>query len=391
MYFLAMVILFIFLCNKPSYSQSQVHSIFGNGIQFSAKDSSFYMKMGTRFQTLYEGELGLIDGGWNERFLIRRARLKFDGFVYHPTLEYKIELGLSNQDIGGGDLRQNNNANNIILDAVLKWNFYKKFTLWFGQAKLPGNRERVISSRDLQFVDRSFLNSYFTLDRDAGIQLHHWFKIQNVVFRQIGSISMGEGRDVTVNNAGGRDYTVRLEILPFGEFENDGDYVGGDLSREEKPKLAVGITYDQNNGASKEGGQLGRYLDAERDLKTLFIDGMFKYRGSSLMFEYANKVAPAGPVVEIDTNGEVLQAYDTGEGVNFQAGYLFKNNIEIAGRYAYVNPDNETQGSDNEEFTLAVSKYIVGHNLKVQSDVALIQADTGQDHVRFRLQVEMAL
>lgn len=294
MYFLAMVILFIFLCNKPSYSQSQVHSIFGNGIQFSAKDSSFYMKMGTRFQTLYEGELGLIDGGWNERFLIRRARLKFDGFVYHPTLEYKIELGLSNQDIGGGDLRQNNNANNIILDAVLKWNFYKNFTLWFGQAKLPGNRERVISSQDLQFVDRSFLNSYFNIDRDAGIQLHHWFKIQNVVFRQIGSISMGEGRDVTVNNAGGRDYTVRLEILPFGEFENDGDYVGGDLSREEKPKLAVGITYDQNNGASKEGGQLGRYLDAERDLKTLFIDGMFKYRGSSLMFEYANKVAPAG-------------------------------------------------------------------------------------------------
>ena len=40
----------------------------------------------------------------------------------------------------------------------MKWNFYKNFELWFGQAKLPGNRERVVSSGNLQLVDRSILN-----------------------------------------------------------------------------------------------------------------------------------------------------------------------------------------------------------------------------------------
>jgi phosphate-selective porin OprO and OprP len=34
-----------------------------------------------------------------------------------------------------------------VLDAVAKWNFAENFSLWFGQAKLPGNRERVISSQ----------------------------------------------------------------------------------------------------------------------------------------------------------------------------------------------------------------------------------------------------
>ena len=37
-----------------------------------------------------------------------------------------------------------------ILDAYLKWNFYKNFEIWAGQTKLRGNRERVISSQNLQ-------------------------------------------------------------------------------------------------------------------------------------------------------------------------------------------------------------------------------------------------
>ena len=38
------------------------------------------------------------------------------------------------------------------------WHFAKNWELWAGQTKLPGNVERVISSGDLQLVDRSLLN-----------------------------------------------------------------------------------------------------------------------------------------------------------------------------------------------------------------------------------------
>ena len=56
------------------------------------------------------------------------------------------------------------------MDAVLKNHINENWSLWFGQTKLPGNRERVYSSQELQFVDRSLVNARFNLDRDVGVQ-----------------------------------------------------------------------------------------------------------------------------------------------------------------------------------------------------------------------------
>jgi len=370
-----------------------VQAKFGKGITVVAADSSFAMRFSARFQTLYSGSLNTGDGSYDDALLIRRSRLKFTGFAYSPKLKYKIELGMSNRDIGVEPLRQNNYANNIIYDAVLVWDFYKNFELWLGQTKLPGNRERVISSQSLQFVDRSAVNAYFNLDRDIGVQLRHQFALNNIVFREILSVSMGEGRGVTVSNTGGYDYTLRGEILPFGEFTGDGDYFSSDLLREEEPKLSIGVTYDFNKGASREGGQLGNYLPENRDLSTVFVDAIFKYQGHSMLMEYANKTAPDGHVITLlnENDEPVTYTFDTGDGFNIQYGYLFPNNLEISGRYTQVDPEGEVSINNFEEYTFGVSKYIVGHSLKIQSDVSLITEAPLDDELRFRLQVEMAL
>lgn len=387
-------LLFIFLMVAfTSNAQPIVQAKLGKGINIVAPDSSFALKFSTRFQSLYTGTLNTEDGSYDDAMLIRRARLKFDGFVYSKKLTYKIELGLSNRDIGGPRLRQNNFSDNIVYDAVLKWKFHKAFELWFGQTKLPGNRERVISSQALQFVDRSAVNAYFNLDRDVGMQLRHQFKINKVVFREIVSVSMGEGRNVTGGNVGGYDYTLRGEILPLGEFTNKGDYVSADLEREQTPKLSIGVTYDFNDDASKERGQLGDYLPGTRNLRTLFVDGMFKYKGNSVLFEYADKSAPDGAIIlsEDEDGNDLLSAFSTGSGINIQYGYLFENNFEIAARYSHVNPEDEIMGGQLDEYTIGFSKYVVGHTLKVQSDISLIQEDSFDDEVRFRLQVEMGI
>lgn len=386
---LLLIIIFYFTLHTSAYSQPYIEAKFGKGFRVTAADSSFSLKISPRFQTLYEGNLNLNNDDWEEKLIIRRARLKLEGFAFDPSLEYKIELALSNRDIGRGQ-PQNNHAGHILLDAVVKWNFYKNLELWAGQAKLPGNRERVISSQSLQFVDRSILNSYFNLDRDIGLQLHNKFNIQNAVFKQIASVATGEGKNITTNNTGGRGYTFRIEALPLGDFKDKGDYVGGDLSRETSPKLAVGVSYDLNKRASREGGQNGSFLESQRDLHTLFVDGMLKYKGSSLMFEYAMKTATNGPVVATD-NGEVLQSFATGSGVNLQAGYLFSNNLELSARYSQVTPDAETQRNQEEEITLGLSKYISGHNLKIQGDISMVQEQGEDDQLRFRLQLEVGL
>ncbi|RDV15595.1 FmdC precursor [Pontibacter diazotrophicus] len=395
----ALVLLMLLLWSSNAYSQSPIKSSWGKGLNVIAVDSSFSLKFSTRFQTLYQGVTNPSTNEWDDNFTTRRFRLKFDGFAFSPTFVYKIELALSNRDIGHDTRLQSNNADNIVLDAVAKWNFAPNLYLWAGQTKLPGNRERVISSQNLQFVDRSLLNARFTLDRDAGLQLHHVHRVGQVVLREIGAISMGEGRNITVTNIGGYDYTARVEVLPFGEFKGNGDYFNSDLLREQTPKLSVAATYDYNDNASREGGQLGDFLSEQRDLSTVFVDAMFKYRGFSFMGEYANKEAfssstnqeTPGPVVRRDAEGNIEEAFTTGNGLNLQAGYLFKTNWEIAGRYSNYNPTPILGRRAQDQYTVGISKYIVGHSLKVQSDVTLLQQERREDAYMFRMQMEISL
>ena len=266
---------------------------FGKGIQFEGKDSSFYVKMNVRFQNLMthswsltDDEFGSFDN-YNSNYLVRRSRLKFGGWAYNPKIKYKLELGLTNRDIGGGTGSEFNKAANVILDAYVDWNFYKGFSIRFGQGKLPGNRERVISSSNLQFVDRSRLNSRFNIDRDVGLMLTHKHKLSGdfILIEKI-ALSQGEGRNVTAGNSGisrGSEYTFRLEALPFGSFQSKGDYVASAIKREKKPKLALGFTYDINNNAMRNRGNLGSFITDDatpgKTLNTFFADLMFKYEG----------------------------------------------------------------------------------------------------------------
>ena len=349
-------------------------SYFGRGLEFGDKESNYYMKFSSRLQSRFDGTFDEADSSYSKKYRFRRARLKFDGFAFSPKLVYKIEYDLINSQM---------------LDAVIKWNFAGNMNLWIGQTKLPGNRERVISSQKLQFVDRSLLNSKLNIDRDEGIQLRNHFNVGNWVLRQAFSISKGEGRIYKGENFG-NDYTARFEILPFGKFASKGDYFSADLKREPEPKLALGITYDYNNNAIKSRGQLGSVLTETRDLETVFIDMMYKHKGLSVMAEYANKqVNNASPLI-LNTDGELIESFYTGSAINVQLGYLFKNNWEVSARYTMVSPERITPNNELRQYTFGLSRYIVGHNLKIQSDFSLLKEASKADKRIIRLQLELA-
>lgn len=366
---------------------------FGKGISYMAKDSSFKVKFNFRMQNLFVVNYDQASDAFSSQFLVRRSRIKFDGFAFSPKLQYKAELGLSNRDISVN--REDGNtrgAARIILDAVLKWKFSKNWALWAGQTKLPGNRERLISSANLQFVDRSLVNSRFNIDRDMGLQLRGKLKAGKMLILPAFAFSQGEGRNITSNNFGGFDYTARVEFLPFGKFASKGDYISSDLEREQSPKLVLAVAYDYNDGAVRQGGQLGSFVEdetgqyVENSLSTVLADLMFKYKGFSILSEFAHKTAAE----QIDSTSH---KFLTGSGFTAQAGYLFDKNVELAFRYTNVRKDNDYSGvSDENQYTLGVSKYVVGHSLKVQSDLTLrdFPSDNSSDKkMQFRLQVEM--
>ena len=381
-----------------SFVQSQEINApkFGKGLfNLVGQDSTWTMKVGLRAQLL--GSSSWEENNGNETsFLTRRARLKFDGYAYSPKLKYKVELGLSNRDLSGAS-QYTSNAPRYILDAVLQWNFYQNFELWFGQTKLPGNRERVISSGNLQQVDRSLLNSRFTIDRDFGFQLRHHFNLtETFIIKEIFSLAQGEGRNITTGNLGGHQYTGRIELLPFGNFASKGDYKGSDLKREKKPKLAIGLSYDYNNNAVKTRSNQGSYMtidgaeDAyfETNINTIFLDAMFKYNGVSLMAEYSDRTASDAFAKNSDGSltGDEVQV---GKGLNLQMGYLFNNDIELSGRYTHIELDKNITGKNPEsQYTLGLSKYIVGHKLKVQTDISHLEIEGSNNKLMYRLQVD---
>lgn len=400
MKFLKFFLLISFLLlNSTGHAQDITDNTFGNGIiNTVARDSSFSIKFGARFQSLFV--TNWIDSEFegfesqNSNFLIRRSRLKFDGFAYSPKLQYKIELGLSNRDIAGAS-PFTDDAPRYLLDAILKWNFYEGFVLWVGQAKLPGNRERVISSGDLQVVDRSLLNSRFNIDRDLGVQLHHKIiTVNNFVIKEIFSISQGEGRNVVTGNLGGHQYTGRLEILPFGEFQ---DYREAALERYQTPKFSFGVTYDYNTNAVKTRSNMGEYMFTENgfhatDISTFFTDFMFKYNGFSMLGEFAYR--DANDPIAVEEDGTPTGAFvNIGSAFNIQGGYLFDNNIEVVGRFTTVKEEiPESPFYNDKEYTLGLSKYFVNHKLKLQTDISFRDnPDPDWNNLMYRLQIDFHL
>lgn len=405
---LLLLLLFGFL-SAPCFAQSKLATIYNKGIELKAykdstrKEAIFKLKPSFRFQTRFE-TLRVIasEEKWDANFLIRRARLKFTGFVLHPNLMYKVELALSPSDLkSSSDFKEAGGAAKVLLDALVQWRFQKNLTLWIGQGKLPGNRQRLVSSQASQLVDRSDVNSIFNIDRDIGIQLHGAYTAGKVIIKPVVAFAKGEGRNILTKNIGGFSYTAKLELLPFGEFTNKGNYFEADLARESKPKLAIAVAANYNEGASREkqtGSFLtdtaGQYLN--NDLLTVFADALFKYNGFSFLAEYAYKQVLLKPHQALSTTDSTListsgKTYLTGQGINIQAGYLFSRNWELAARYSIVIPNWNKSFATASEYTLGISKYVVGHKLKVQTDVSLMQhINPAQYAMRYRLQMELS-
>jgi len=376
----------------------------GDGLKFVAKDNSASLKLGVRFQPLlainYEDFEVFTNPNLDEiQMSIRRARIKFDGFVYNPKWVYKFELAFGNRNIGGIGSNTSNGAR-IILDAVIKYEFAKKTYFWFGQTKLPGNRERVVSSQKLQFVDRSIANGRYNIDRDMGFQLHGNYAINGKPINLALALSMGEGRNITDFNAGGLEYTARAEFLPFGKFKSKGDYSLADLAREETHKLSIGATIDYNQNAVRQRGNQGTYMVTDtgtlynQSLSTVMVDAIWKYNGWSALGEFFYKNAPS-PIM-YDSTGADVRAFYVGTGYSVQLGYVFKSNWEVAGRVSQVLPNSgvDLKLGNQTQYTACVSRYILGHALKFQTDITYSVYElqpSASDNWQFRFQMEIAL
>ncbi|MFM2249927.1 MAG: hypothetical protein RLZZ358_854 [Bacteroidota bacterium] len=335
------------------------------GISFT-KDSLYSLNLRFRLQNRigFRTESGEDLSFEQTDFRVRRLRVRLDGFVFNPRIQYYIQLGFSksDMDLDGGEVAQ------PIRDAILYYHFTPNFYLGMGQAKLPGNRERVISSGNLQFAERSIANSFFTLDRDFGVFAYYTLPSQGkAVYQLKGAITAGEGRNPSVGDRG-LSYTGRMEVLPFGKFTNGGDYSEGDLELEVRPKLSLGASYNFNESGARARGQLGPDLYQKRNQQVFIADMMLKYRGWALLGEYFSRNA-SNPITYSPLG--FRQAVWVGTGQNLQLSKLISKQGELAIRYAQVTPKQSIRNleAQREETTLGYTHYIGGHRVKLQGNL----------------------
>lgn len=367
---------------------------FGKGVGLTSPDSLFQFNIRFRMQNRVtyidnDGENPGYDGQ------IRRLRLRFDGYVINPKFLYAIQLSFAPGDVG--EIHEGENIN-IIRDAVFFYRPNKNWNISFGQTKLPGNRQRVNSSGGLQLTDRTINNAKFTIDRDFGFQIHNMNEFKDKFsYNFKAAFTTGEGRNSTEKADDGIAATGKIELMPLGAFTKDGTYFEGDVVREKKPKLLISGAFQQNNHARRTQGQLGNDLFEKRTMKSILLDGMFKYNGWAAMMSYMSRTTTENAITYNPDDATESNYVFVGNGFDYQASYITKSNYEFITRYSIQNvgKDIQTLAPNTREISFGVTKYIWEHAFKLQAEINFDKLEyfngTTKNNWYARLQVEIGI
>lgn len=359
----------------------------GSGLVVESEDGDFAIATRLRAQLRYTLDHDETNGNNTQAFEVRRARVQFKGHVFGKNNKYKLQLAVSPHDM---DVEPGLGPTvTPLLDAYFDFTHLRDLAVRVGQYKVPFSRERMISSGDLEFVDRSLTNKEFNLERDLGFTLHSGNLLGLDMLRYYAGISIGEGRDAHLPGDFDMLYVARVEYLPLGMFE---DYEQGDFERLEKPRLSFGLAYafqDSAKGLKGIGGDTP--VDGgTTDYHIATADAVFMYGGLSATLagylRYGSRNVPAGVPANPANPRD-------GVGITGQVGYLIPHMpLQVAARYSAVRGTGATSLPDNNELGAAVGYYFAQHVFKIQADYFhqwLDAFDAGND--TFRLQLQVAL
>jgi phosphate-selective porin OprO and OprP len=358
----------------------------GSGLKITSQDDEFSLALRLRSQMLYTLDQEDPNQEWTQGMQIRRARLTFKGNVFGAHNKYKFELAVSPKDIGLKPME--GLSRSPLLDYYFHFDHLNNLNLRMGQYKLPYSRQRVVSSGNLQLVDRSLANAEFNLDRDVGLDLRSKNLFSQDMFRYHLGIFMGEGHSSYQSSTFDFLYLGRLEVLPFGFFA---DYSESNLSRNSEPKLSLGMAFAYIDEAKRNSGIIG---DIPLDGGTTDIwnaTGDLSYRQGSFSFDGAVFWREGQRNTE-SIEATQIEAPRNGLGYYAQMGVLLPRQLEISGRYGKTMPiSDESSLDESNELGFGVNRYMAKHSFKIQADYfrlwSLDQFSDGGNRIRFQIQM----
>ena len=309
-------------------------------------------------------------------FQVQRTRLGFKGYTGSDKLKYQMLLSAS----------QSGEFDKVsLLDWFVDYAPSKECGIRAGQFKVPYSTSFTISASELQFIERTQVDSNFRLDRDNGVNLYGKFLDSKITYN-LGAYN-GEGRNKS-NPDNGVLYAARLIFEPFGKYA----YHESDNEISDKLLMLASAAYAVS---SDQAGATNTNLNARLAATALGISDVTgsnafvgaKYRGASVHGEYFKRV------IEPKKQGV---ADETAEGYYIQGGYfIVTKKVEVAARYEYFDPSKDTGSDLRQEYGLGVNYFVNNHRNKMQADIFKIMDEAGktkdgQEDSRLRVQYQLA-
>ncbi|WP_437808585.1 porin [Sorangium sp. So ce1078] len=337
----------------------------GKGFTVRTADDSFSSTIRARVQ-IRETITHTAEDDTNE-INVKTVRLTTSGHVLSPDLKYSVQLAF-----GGNDFEKDSAS--PVFDAFVEYTGIRDLNVRVGQFFVPFDRARTTREFTLQLVDRQIAVRELTLDRDVGLMLS-----SPDLFGLGGRISYnlfvggGEGR----NRFGGQEHgplaVARLSFRPFGAFDDDQE---GDLSREAKPRLAVGVAGGYNHQTNRQNSTYGATLSlGTADYLHGAADLVFKYAGFSLSAEAVARHAGRDSL-EGEVDGAPAREWTrSGYGYFVQSGFLLTERVEIAARWDQIFAESGTDpklvelvDTQGKQVGGGLNYYLNGYALKLQGD-----------------------
>jgi phosphate-selective porin OprO/OprP len=359
-----------------------------NGFEMRTDNNQFSLAIQNRVQARFAEPFDsdprtLADLDRNENsFMIRRARTKLNGHAYAPWLKYYLQYDWSQP---------------VLRDLNLTIDKYQWAQVRVGRGKVSYNNERVTSSGNQQFVNRSIVNDVFTVDRQQGIEVKgnlfpgtwHDFTYYIGAFTGLG---IGERN----NDDGNMMYSGRLQWNALG---GEMQFNQSDLGFHEQPALNISVAANTNrsqctafetdsrscrrlidvNAAGKPkyrdpsdntatGAQNGQYA-----INQMMEEVHFKWGGFSFLHElHAKRIKDT---VNNDEETKLLGGF-------MQAGYFphrrinfMPNNMEIAGRYAFVDMNTNRDNDKQTEVSAVINYFLEGHFNKLSLQLSRLSVE----------------
>lgn len=335
------------------------------GLQYEDSAGNNFLWFGVRAQTRWTGSAVVEDElpgapvSDSDELKVNRARLKLGGHLVRPAFTVYSEYDLVGERL---------------LDLRATYQFSDALSIRIGQWKSEFNRERVDSSGKQQFVERSVVTPWFTIDRQQGV----------VASGRLGAGSRadtsywagwltGAGRGGDADQADGLwlgrlQWNVHGRVLGFSQSA---------LGRPEKPvgSLAIaavsgksGFTAFSSNG----GGQLPGFENGAPDqyrIRQFMVETAYHHGGFSWQQEVHWKT------IDDRATGRTVRLL----GAYAQAGMFFSaindafpEPLEFAARIATVDPDRDRDGVREDEVTLGANWYFNGHRNKLTLDISRV-------------------